>query len=182
MITAPPCSPGLWFTTDQVTGNSWLRIPPGRDTGSRSSGSWLGPGSHHALCVTRTCHPARALIGGHNVTTGSDWSSQDGHALMNQFPRKFSKPMIWSGMARAGVGSWPWPVSAPDHQRGPVVTAPALATCHGKSCHFWNPAIRRLRPTLRLDTPHCQRPSLSLMAPRAARANVSMNWSARHNK
>ena len=103
------CSPA-GYDSQLIT---WLGTP---GSGSRPAQTEQGsrPGAQEAdsararapsctLCVTRTCHQSRALIGAHNVIPASDWSSRDGHALMNQFPRKFSKPMIWSGRRGAGA-------------------------------------------------------------------------------
>ena len=128
----------IWFTTDHM-----LRLVSPAATRLRKQSGRDAP----CMTVTRTCHSIHHLIGSHKLSEHliGCWP-EDRHALMNQFPRKFSdwrSFMIWYYGRRCGCvpgRHWPCYWYCSWYQQ-------PLATCSGKSCHFWNlpQTSRRLR-------------------------------------
>ena len=171
---------GLWFTTDHMTGNSWLRIPPGPDGAveqARSSGSWLGPGPGsimHTLCYAHM-PPAPRSDWRTQCETGL-WLVQPGWSCTDE-PISPQILEAYDLIEAARGGGWPCVQCRPGSDHCSPPWPPAMGNLATSGIRqYWD------RDQYWLDTPHCQSLSLSLMAPRPARANVSMNWSARHNK
>ena len=171
---------GLWFTTDHMTGNSWLRIPPGPDGAveqARSSGSWLGPGQGsimHTLCYAHM-PPAPRSDWRTQCDTGL-WLVQPGWSCTDE-PISPQILEAYDLIEAARGGGWPCVQCRPGSDHCSPPWPPAMGNLATSGIRqYWD------RDQYWLDTPHCQSLSLSLMAPRPARANVSMNWSARHNK
>ena len=147
-VITEPCVPPRVMIHNWSHDWELLAQDPARPRRSSGAGQELrkltrpGPGLHHAHSVLRAhaTSPAlwlartmwhRPLIGPAGMVM---------HWWTN-FPA--NSRSLWSDRGGAGRGLTMCPVSA---RQWSLLTA--LATCHGKSCHFWNPAILRPGPIL----------------------------------
>lgn len=147
-VITEPCVPPRVMIHNWSHDWELLAQDPARPRRSRGAGQELrkltrpGPGLHHAHSVLRAHATSPALWLAHTMW----YRPLIGPAGMvmhwwTNFPA--NSRSLWSDRGGAARGLTMCPVSA---RQWSLLTA--LATCHGKSCHFWNPAIPRPGPIL----------------------------------